>query len=152
MNWLKNIIFLILGVPIGALLMTYEFDLVSSHMPEATQLKVGFAELASIGLTAATVALGSVALVVGIAAVFGFRSIQTESIRGAQREVARKLDDSLDARVDAAIIERLQPRIEAIIKSAGEGGAFDEAVAKTMYGSSYNELAEDFDSNDAGDR
>ena len=72
MSWLKAVPFLILGIPIGLWLSAFDFEFVGSHLPGKSNVEFGFAELASIALTAATVALGCVALVVAVAAFLDF--------------------------------------------------------------------------------
>ncbi|MBO0333597.1 hypothetical protein J0X12_08235 [Sneathiella sp. CAU 1612] len=149
MGWLKAIVFLVLGILIGALSMTFDFEFVGSHMPGTTNVEFGFAELASVGLTAATVVLGCVALIVGIAAVFGYQSIRSASVNSAEKIAGEKLDGSLDEKVDLAILERLGPRIQELIDNAGKGGKLDEAFAKALYGTTIEEeLDEGFDPND----
>lgn len=77
------------------------------------------AESAVIALTAATVVLGAVALVLAIVGIWGYRNIKDGAIQFASKKIGEEMEKQL--------------------KSAGKGGAFDKAVQRalkqTVYGS-----------------
>ena len=143
---------LIFGTAIGILLMKFDFNFVGNSMLESTNVDVGFAELSSIVLTAATVVLGGVALAIGVVEIFGFQFIRAELIKNAEQVVRSRLDDSLDKRVEAEIVKRLVPQIDKMLEKAGRGGQLDKAVSRAMHGSAEDELNPEFHPDDDGNR
>jgi uncharacterized membrane protein len=148
------IAFMLAGIGIGYLISTV------SLRPQT----LTYSELASVSLTAAAVAVGCVALIVTVAAVFGFQTIKNESVEKAKKEAVavlqQKLDkeveeainERLEQRVDTKIRQRLEPEIEKMLENAGDGGKFDNAVAKAIYPNHSEELDREFDDGDIEER
>jgi hypothetical protein len=86
------------GVVIGAILVAFfNFNLHINDVSAPTQrVGLSYADMAAINLTVATVVLGSVALIVAVAAVFGFQIIRTESVSSAEKRVKTELPKMLE--------------------------------------------------------
>lgn len=82
-----------IGVAAGACLVVFLnvnlhlFNGYSTPQP----ISISYADLAAINLTVATVVLGAVALIVGVAAVFGFQIIRSESVSNAELRVLKEM-------------------------------------------------------------
>ncbi|MBY8915314.1 hypothetical protein KUG85_02815 [Nitratireductor sp. L1-7-SE] len=89
-----------------------------THPP--TGIQMSYAELAAINLTAATVALGAVAVVVTIAAVFGFQVIRSASIKASEERVKEELPEKLKNELHRMENDgRLAAALERAIYSGG---------------------------------
>lgn len=91
MRYLFGALAIIVGFVAGALFTTLVDINYAVTKPAAARVELSYAELAAINMTAATVALGAVALVVAIAAVFGFQVIRAASVRAAEIRVVGEL-------------------------------------------------------------
>lgn len=80
-------------------------------------VRLSYADLASINLTAATVALGAVALVVAVAAVFGFQVIKSESVRAAE----------------AKVVEDLPELVRIELRKMAKNGQLRNAISTALY-------------------
>ncbi|WGG58139.1 MULTISPECIES: hypothetical protein [Brucella/Ochrobactrum group] len=79
--------------------------------------RLSYADMASINLTAATVALGAVALIVALAAMFGFHVIKAESVRAAEDQVKKELPKL----------------VEAELQKMAKNGQLRDAIEKALY-------------------
>jgi hypothetical protein len=98
MNFVAGFLKIILGVFVGAALVglfNINFRILHSGVM-STNTDMTYADLAAVNLTAATVALGAVAVVVTIAAVFGFQVIRAASVSAAESRVEGDLPKLLE--------------------------------------------------------
>lgn len=87
-------------------------------------LDLSYTDLAVINLTVATVVLGGVALIVAVAAVFGFQIIRSESVSNAENRVTKELPGMLERELRRMENDgRLSRAMERAIYS---GGAKDD--------------------------
>lgn len=87
-----------IGVAAGAAIVVFlnvNFHIFGGRMKEG-QVDLSYADLAAINLTVATVVLGGVALIVAVAAVFGFQVIRSESVSNAENRVKDDLPALLE--------------------------------------------------------
>jgi len=127
-RYVSPIMMVVLGSVIGALVL-YLFlfyDVPSawtrgvSGVPEPS---VSYSDLAAINLTAATVTLAAVAVVITVAAVFGFQVIRSESVSAAEKWVAAEVPSLVERQVRQMEKDgRLTKALERAIYSTGENG------------------------------
>ncbi|WP_430257195.1 hypothetical protein [Neorhizobium sp. IRS_2294] len=129
MRILTEITKIVVGVLSGAALVIF-FN-INFHFAEGATtsqpLELTYADLAAINLTVATVVLGGVALIVAVAAVFGFQIIRTESVSNAETRVRADLPD---------MVERELGRME-------KDGRLSNALERAIYSGGSNEDGDD---------
>ena len=130
MRFVTDILKIILGVICGAALVGI-FDLnirfFGSSNAGSAQLDLSYADLAAVNLTAATVALGAVAVVVTVAAVFGYQVIRAASIAAAEDRVKGDLPTLLKRELLSMEKDgRLKNALERSIYSGGTDDSVDE--------------------------
>jgi hypothetical protein len=119
---------IVLGVIIGAAIVAVLN--INFHITDATSalrpINLSYADLAAINLTVATVVLGGVALIVAVAAVFGFQVIRSESVSGAETRVKTDLPN---------LVEKELRRME-------NDGRLTRALERAVYSGSSTEDAD----------
>jgi len=122
MRILFEIVKIAVGVFIGAVAVAF-FNLnfhisTGQHVPHPVEM--AYADLASINLTVATVVLGGVALIVAVAAVFGFQVIRREAVTNAEARVKADLPTLVDKELRKMEKDgRLKNALERVIYSGG---------------------------------
>jgi hypothetical protein len=120
---------IVVGVLIGAALVAL-FDInihINDEMTNSHPIALTYADLAAINLTVATVVLGGVALIVAVAAVFGFQVIRSESVSNAETRVRTDLPE---------MVERELGRME-------KDGRLSSALERAIYSGGSNEDGDD---------
>lgn len=131
----KIIALILIGFLSGIIFMYFDYQFIGEQMVGTKPVNFGFVDLASIALTAATVVLGGVALIVSFVSIFGFQFIRKSAIEAAKREMDKLLSETFEEVVEEMIVKKLsdygyQPR--------------DKVTEK--------ELHPDFDKDDDGER
>lgn len=126
MRVFSEILKIAVGVFIGAVAVAF-FN-INFHMNDvrsvARPVEMGYADLASINLTVATVVLGGVALIVAVAAVFGFQVIRHEAVTNAEARVKADLPAMVDKELRKMEKDgRLKSALERVIYSGGSEDA-----------------------------
>lgn len=122
MRIFAEILKIVVGVIIGAVVVV--FFGTSIHLSKdasvAGPTELTYADLAAINLTVATVVLGGVALIVAVAAVFGFQVIRNESVSNAETRVKTDLPDMVEKELGRMETDgRLSQALERAIYSGG---------------------------------
>lgn len=123
MKYIADVLKIVLGVLVGAGIVGLLDVNIAFVNPDvgSSGLSISYAELAAINLTAATLALGAVAVVVTIAAVFGFQVIRAASVSAAESRVEGDLPDLLDKELRRMETDgRLSRALERAIYSGSE--------------------------------
>lgn len=133
MRFVADIIKVLIGVLAGAAIVGISgINLRVLQSPAASRdVEMSYAELAAINLTAATIALGAVAVVVTIAAVFGFQVIRAASVSAAESRVEGDLQNLLQKELGR--MERdgsLTRALERAIYSGNEPSKDDASPAE----------------------
>lgn len=126
MKFLYELLKTTIGLLVGAGLVM--FLNVNLHLFGGTSsqkaLDLSYSDLAAINLTVATVVLGGVALIVAVAAVFGFQIIRSESVSNAENRVKTELPSMLERELGRMENDgRLSRAMERALYS---GGAKDD--------------------------
>lgn len=123
MNFFYEAIKIIVAMIVGAALVSFlkvNLHLFGGGTTSEKALDLSYSDLAAINLTVATVVLGGVALIVAIAAVFGFQIIRTESVSNAENRVKTELPSMLERELGRMEKDgRLQLAMERVIYSGG---------------------------------
>ncbi|RUU58235.1 hypothetical protein [Mesorhizobium sp. M2C.T.Ca.TU.002.02.1.1] len=115
----KIIVAFIIGAALVAFLQV-NLHLFGGGTSSDKALDLSYSDLAVINLTVATVVLGGVALIVAVAAVFGFQVIRTESVSNAENRVKTELPDMLERELGRMEKDgRLKLAMERVIYSGG---------------------------------
>lgn len=86
-----------IAVMVGAgLVVILNINLHLNGGSPAQATAMSYSDLAAINLTVATVVLGGVALIIAVAAVFGFQIIRSESVSNAESRVKQELPGMLE--------------------------------------------------------
>lgn len=113
-----------IGVIVGAALVVFlnvNLHLFGGGTP-VKPVEMTYSDLAAINLTAATVVLGGVALIVAVAAVFGFQIIRSESVSNAENRVKEELPAMLERELGRMENDgRLSRAMERAMYSGGSG-------------------------------
>jgi hypothetical protein len=120
---------IVLGVVIGAALAALFIMNINltDKAPTSPPVALTYADLAAINLTVATVVLGGVALIVAIAAVFGFQVIRSESVSNAETRVKADLPQMVERELGRMEKDgRLSSALERAIYSGGSNEDGDE--------------------------
>lgn len=121
-----------------AFLMSLFFDLdwVGARAAVPNEVPLSTLDLATLSMTAATIALGAVALVVAVVATVGVSAIRKEASStakaSADKEIDARLAKELDGKLETAIANRLEPVLMEMLRSAGNGGPLDAAIHAVM--------------------
>ena len=113
---------IVLSVLIGAaLVVIFGIDLhIQGGSTSSQPVELTYADLAAINLTVATVVLGGVALIVAVAAVFGFQVIRNESVSTAETRVKMDLPTMVEKELGRMEKDgRLSSALERAIYSGG---------------------------------
>lgn len=122
-----------LGVFVGAFVVgLFDINLqVLGPGKELARIEMSYADLAAVNLTAATIALGAVAVVVTIAAVFGFQVIRAASVSAAENRVEGDLPKLLEAELRRMERDgRLTRALERALYSGREPGEDNSTAAE----------------------
>jgi hypothetical protein len=122
MRVLIEITKIVVGVLVGAALVgLFDINLhVTGGSAPAPPVVLSYADLAAINLTVATAVLGGVALIVAVAAVFGFQVIRSESVSNAETRVKTDLPEMVERELSKMERDgRLSSALERAIYSGG---------------------------------
>jgi hypothetical protein len=120
-----------IGVTAGASLVAiFKLNLhIFGDYSPTKPIDLSYSDLAAINLTAATVVLGGVALIVAVAAVFGFQIIRTESVTNAASRVRADLPDMVQRELKRMEKDgRLSRAVERAIYSGGKDDDGSQSV------------------------
>lgn len=130
------------------LTITFDFDWVGSAK-NASEVPMSFADFAALSMTAASLALGAVALGVGLLAAVGFPTIRRQAVLEAKQSadelIKARLDELLEKQIEAGMRARLQPMFDRLIDNVGNGGPFDEALREAIERVSMSQGQDDID-------
>jgi hypothetical protein len=116
----------------GAVTLFIDLDFVREAVGDPTEVPISFSDLAALSMTAATLALGSVALIVGVFAAITYNNIRKEAVAKANQSTEAILNERLGAKLDSQIASALGLKLEQLMKDAGGGGALDQALLRAV--------------------
>lgn len=121
MKFIYELFKITIAVIVGAgLVMFLNINLHFGANLSRPSVDLSYSDLAAINLTVATVVLGGVALIVAVAAVFGFQIIRSESVSNAENRVKQELPGMLDRELGRMENDgRLSRAMERAIYSGG---------------------------------
>ncbi len=130
MKILIEITKIVVSVLIGAALVGF-FNInvrITGGSPTSQPVALSYADLAAINLTVATVVLGGVALIIAVAAVFGFQIIRNESVSNAEMRVKADLPEMVEKELGRMERDgRLSSALERAIYSGGTSEDGDDS-------------------------
>jgi hypothetical protein len=130
MKILFELLKIALGVTAGAAFVAFaNINFHFANVPQVQTTQMSYADLAAINLTAATVVLGGVALVVAVAAVFGFQIIRSESVANAGERVKSELPEMVERELKK--MENDGRLTGALARSIYSGGPKDDDESDT---------------------
>lgn len=139
MNSWKILAVFLIGLMIPTIFFLADLNFIGIQKINGTSIEFGFLDLASIALTAATVVLAGVALIIAVISIFGFQYISKSSTEAAKntakKEVSRLLTEKFEEEIEIRIVKNL----------SGLGIMSDKD-------STNRELGENFDEDDDGNR